>query len=71
MIIPKIALQIIFKNSTSGESEGYVMAIVHDLDKNQSKLVVIDAHNFDDEPVAQIILPQRVPFGAHGSWLPN
>lgn len=59
------------KNSTSDESEGYVMSIVHDLDKNQSKLVVIDAHNFDDEPIAQIILPQRVPFGAHGSWFPN
>ena len=59
------------KNSTSDESEGYVMSIVHDLDKNQSKLVVIDAHNFDDKPVAQIILPQRVPFGAHGSWFPN
>ena len=34
-----------------------------------SKLVIVDTENFDKKPVGEIILPQRVPFGAHGSWL--
>ena len=47
------------------------MSIVHDLEKDKSKLIIIDAENFSDKPVAEIYLPQRVPFGAHGSWLGN
>ena len=39
--------------------------------KSQSKLIVIDADDFSNKPVAEILLPQRVPFGAHGSWLEN
>ena len=47
------------------------MSIVHDNEKNQSKLLIIDSDNFSDKAVAEILLPQRVPFGAHGSWLEN
>ena len=31
----------------------------------------IDATNFEKEPVARIHLPVRVPFGFHGSWIPD
>ena len=31
----------------------------------------IDAEAFDQEPVAEVIIPQRVPYGAHGSWIQN
>jgi len=30
---------------------------------------IIDANNFSDEPLATVSLPQRVPFGFHGSWV--
>ena len=47
------------------------MSIVHDKERNKSKLIVIDVDDFSNKPVAEILLPQRVPFGAHGSWLEN
>jgi carotenoid cleavage dioxygenase len=47
------------------------MAIVFDKNINKSKLIIVDVENFDKKPVCEIILPQRVPFGAHGSWLSN
>jgi len=58
-------------NKSDSELDGFVMSIVHDLEKDKSKLIIIDAENFSDKPVSEIYLPQRVPFGAHGSWLGN
>ena len=57
--------------NSDDEKDGYVMSIVHDNERNKSKLIVIDADDFSNKPVAEILLPQRVPFGAHGSWLEN
>ena len=34
-----------------------------------SDFVVLDAQNFSDAPLARVTLPQRVPFGFHGSWI--
>ena len=52
------------------EDEGYLMSYVYDQDKNSSELIVLDAQNVSAEPIASIYLPQRVPFGFHGSWVP-
>lgn len=57
-------------SSTNGaEDDGYVMSIVHDTHSGQSRLVILDAQNFSGPPLATIYLPQRVPYGAHGSWV--
>ena len=47
------------------------MTIVHDTRSNRSKFIIVDAQNFSAPPVATIHLPQRVPYGAHGSWIPS
>jgi carotenoid cleavage dioxygenase len=47
------------------------MTIVHDTATEQSRLVIIDARDFSAPPVATVYLPQRVPYGAHGSWVPS
>jgi len=47
------------------------LSLVHERETRQSKLVIIDAEAFDHEPVAEVIIPQRVPYGAHGSWIQN
>ena len=52
------------------EDEGFVLATVFDAGSGRSEVVVLDARNFTDEPLARIHLPDRVPFGFHGSFLP-
>ncbi|MEN8181927.1 MAG: carotenoid oxygenase family protein, partial [Myxococcota bacterium] len=54
-----------------GEDEGWVLTFVYDAGRDRSDLVILDATRFDAEPVARIHLPARVPFGFHGSWIPD
>jgi carotenoid cleavage dioxygenase len=49
--------------------EGFVMSYVHDDRTSSTELVILDAARFDQKPVARVKLPQRVPFGFHGSWI--
>jgi carotenoid cleavage dioxygenase-like enzyme len=53
----------------AGEDEGWVLAYVYDPARDDSELVVLDAASFSGPPVARIRLPQRVPYGFHGSWI--
>ena len=57
--------------SRAGEDEGHVLSFVHDAATNGSSLVILDAHDFAKPPVAEVPLPQRVPFGFHGNWVPD
>lgn len=58
-------------SDVSEEDEGWVMSFVHERDTRKSKLVIIDSRDFESRPVAEVYLPQRIPYGAHGSWMPN
>jgi carotenoid cleavage dioxygenase-like enzyme len=53
------------------EDEGWVVTYVYDAARDRSDFVVIDASDFTAPPVATVLLPQRVPFGFHGSWVPD
>jgi carotenoid cleavage dioxygenase-like enzyme len=55
----------------SGEDEGWIISLSHDTTSDESRLLIIDAQNFSAPPVATIHLPRRVPYGAHGSWVPD
>ncbi|MFI6463410.1 carotenoid oxygenase family protein [Streptomyces sp. NPDC050538] len=48
---------------------GWLMTYVYDASTDRSDLVILDADNLTQEPVATIHLPRRVPAGFHGSWL--
>ena len=52
------------------EDDGWLLAHVFDAQSQSSELLVIDAKTIDAEPVARILLPQRVPYGFHGTWIP-
>ena len=54
-----------------GEDEGWIISLAHDTKSDESRLLIIDAQNFSAPPVATIHLPRRVPYGAHGSWIPD
>jgi len=53
----------------AGEDSGYVLTYVYDAGRDGSDLVILDASDFAAAPVATVALPQRVPFGFHGSWI--
>jgi carotenoid cleavage dioxygenase-like enzyme len=55
----------------AGEDEGWIISLAHDTASGQTRLLIIDAQNFSAPPVATIHLPRRVPYGAHGSWVPD
>lgn len=54
----------------AAEDEGWVITIAHDTTTDRSHLVIVDARDFSGPPVATVEIPQRVPYGAHGSWVP-
>ena len=63
----------VFAASTkdSEEDAGWIMSLVHSEKTGKSKFVILDAQNFTAKPVATIELPFRVPYGAHGNWIPT
>ncbi|MCB0948342.1 MAG: carotenoid oxygenase family protein [Mycobacterium sp.] len=66
--------EAVFVPSTSGpadESSGWYLGYVYDPVRDGSDLVIIDASDFSGPPVARIKLPQRVPYGFHGNWIPG
>jgi carotenoid cleavage dioxygenase-like enzyme len=56
-------------SEASGPDEGWLMGFVYDDTTEASELVVLDASDMAAKPVARVKLPQRVPFGFHGSWI--
>lgn len=55
----------------TAENDGWLLNLVTDLADDTSRLVVLDARDITAGPVAEVLLPQRVPFGFHGNWLPG
>ena len=56
---------------TSAEDEGWILVLSHDDPSDVTTLNILDAADFAAPPVARVALPQRVPFGAHGNWMPS
>ena len=54
-----------------GEDDGYVVGFVTDAQAETSELWVTKADDFSAGPVARVQLPQRVPPGFHGRWVPR
>jgi carotenoid cleavage dioxygenase-like enzyme len=53
------------------ELAGWYLTYVYNSVTDSSDLVVIDASDFEGEPVARIRMPRRVPHGFHGNWIPD
>jgi len=58
------------KSADAPEGDGYVMGIVNRRAENRCDLVILDAMNMSDGPVATIKLPIRLKYGIHGNWVP-
>jgi carotenoid cleavage dioxygenase-like enzyme len=55
--------------NAQGEDDGWLVTFVYDEAEEKSELVVIDAQDFTAEPLARVMLPARVPYGFHGTWV--
>jgi len=64
--------EVIFAPRDGGvdELDGYYLTFATDRQASQSWLLVWDAATFPAAPVARVAIPQRVPNGLHGNWLP-
>jgi carotenoid cleavage dioxygenase len=52
------------------EGDGWVMVYVYDHATDGSVCAILDAREVDRAPVAEIVMPRRVPHGFHGNWMP-
>jgi carotenoid cleavage dioxygenase len=59
------------ESDRAGEDEGWVLSVVYDEGRDGSDVVILDGSDFTGAEVARVQLPQRVPFGFHGSWVPD
>jgi carotenoid cleavage dioxygenase len=55
----------------SAEDDGWILSIVYDARDDSSEFVILDAGAVEDEPVARVQLPRRVPCGFHANWFPD
>ena len=65
------ANEAFFVPDGDGEGEGWLLTYVFNHSSNKSYLAILDALDVESGPVASIEMPQRVPFGFHGVWVPN
>ncbi|HVT77658.1 MAG TPA: carotenoid oxygenase family protein [Acidimicrobiales bacterium] len=65
--------EVVFAAAPDGvdEDDGWLLSWVHDHANDASRVVILDARAPSAGPVAEVLLPRRVPFGFHGSWLPS
>jgi carotenoid cleavage dioxygenase len=52
------------------EDDGYVLALVYDQARDASDFYVLDARDIAGDPIAEVRIPNRVPYGFHGNWVP-
>ncbi|OKH36343.1 Apocarotenoid-15,15'-oxygenase [[Phormidium ambiguum] IAM M-71] len=53
------------------EDDGWLMTLVYDSAHHKSDLVILDARNLHQEPVARLHLKHHVPYGLHGNFTPE
>ena len=63
--------EAVFAPSSHGTAEdaGWLVTFVYDENSQTSELVIINAQDITNEPIARVIIPQRVPYGFHGIWI--
>jgi all-trans-8'-apo-beta-carotenal 15,15'-oxygenase len=49
---------------------GWLLVLVYDDKRNQSRLAILDAEHLADGPLAQAFLDRPLPFRFHGTWWP-
>jgi carotenoid cleavage dioxygenase-like enzyme len=69
----RMSLEPVFvpRSADAAEDDGWVLSYVYDAGSGTSDVVILHAQDLAGAPVATVHLPARVPFGFHGSWIPD
>lgn len=57
--------------NSNAEDDGWLITFVYDSTTQASELLVLNAQDLTAEPIARVLIPQRVPYGFHGIWIPE
>jgi all-trans-8'-apo-beta-carotenal 15,15'-oxygenase len=53
------------------EDDGWLLLLMYDAAHHRSDLVILDARDLNQEPVARLHLKHHIPHGLHGSFTPE
>lgn len=59
------------RHEDAAEDDGWLLTLAYDVAVDRSELLVLPAADPGDGPVARVLLPNRVPLGFHGNWVPD
>lgn len=59
------------QSGATAEDQGWLITFIYDQDTDTSELIVVNTQDMASEPIARILMPQRVPYGFHGIWIPS
>lgn len=57
--------------SVDGGDGGWLLVCVFRAASDTTDVIVLDAQDITDDPVATVHLPVRIPAGFHGTWIPT
>lgn len=58
------------RDGAIAEDDGYLLSFIYDERQQHSELLILNAQDIA-EPLARVIIPQRVPYGFHACWVPG
>jgi all-trans-8'-apo-beta-carotenal 15,15'-oxygenase len=63
-------MPVVTTRDGAAEDDGWVLTLVFNAERHATDLVILDAQNFAQGPVATLHLRHQVPYGLHGSFTP-
>ena len=63
--------QFCWRDGATDEDDGYVVTFLHNQATHQGECWLFDARRIAAGPVAKVHIPQRLPAGFHGIWVPQ
>ncbi|MBL8379994.1 MAG: carotenoid oxygenase family protein [Burkholderiales bacterium] len=63
--------QFCARDGATAEDDGYVVTFLHNSDTRQGECWLFDARAIAAGPLAKVHIPQRLPAGFHGIWVPQ
>lgn len=59
----------VFVPRSEKEGDGYLLVVVYRTNEDRSDVVILDAQNIAEKPIAIIKIPHRIPYGFHGNFI--